>query len=176
MTILLRPVATFTLSLFGLCAAATAQHSAMPAGMTHEQHMQQMKRDEAVKDHGNQAMGFDQDTTTHHFTLEVTGGAIAVDVNVPSDTKGIEQIRAHLKEIAVAFKQGDFGKPFLTHSEQPPGVPTLQRLKAEIAYHYADTSRGAIIRIVTSSAEALEALHAFLRYQITEHRTGDPAR
>jgi ubiquinone/menaquinone biosynthesis C-methylase UbiE len=146
----------------------------MPAGMTHEQHMEQMKKDEALKDHGKQAMGFDQDTTTHHFTLERDGGAIAVDVNVPSDTVGIEQIRAHLKEIAVAFKQGDFGKPFMTHGEEPPGVPTLQRLRAKMTYAYAETSRGGIVRITTSDAEALAALHAFLQYQIAEHKTGDP--
>jgi ubiquinone/menaquinone biosynthesis C-methylase UbiE len=167
-------MAAVALSLFCLSAVASAQHSAMPPGMTHEQHLEQMKKDAAVKDHGKQAMGFDQDTTTHHFTLEANGGAIAVDVNVPSDAKGIEQIRTHLKEIADAFKQGDFGKPLMTHSEQPPGVPTLQRLKAEITYTYADTSLGAIVRIATSNAEARDALHAFLRYQITEHKTADP--
>jgi ubiquinone/menaquinone biosynthesis C-methylase UbiE len=151
-----------------------AQHSAMPAGMTHEEHLEQMKRDEALKDHGKQAMGFDQETTTHHFTLEADGGAIAVEVNVPSDTAGIERIRAHLKEIAAAFKQGDFGKPFMTHSEEPPGVPALQRLRGEMTYTYADTSLGGIVRITTSDAEGLAALHTFLRYQIAEHKTGDP--
>ena len=35
--------------------AARAQHSAMPAGMTHEQHMAQMKKDAEMKDHGKQA-------------------------------------------------------------------------------------------------------------------------
>jgi ubiquinone/menaquinone biosynthesis C-methylase UbiE len=133
-----------------------------------------MKKDEALKDHGRQAMGFDQDTTTHHFALEAAGGAIAVDVNIPSDAAGIAQIRAHLKEIAVAFKQGDFGKPLMTHGEQPPGVAVLQRLKAKMVYTYADTSRGGIIRITTLNKEALAALHAFLSYQITEHKTGDP--
>ena len=91
-------------ALLVLAPLAHAQHSAMPAGMTHEQHMEQMKKDAAMKEHGKHAMGFDQDTTAHHFTLAANGGAISVDAN----------------------------------------------------------------------AEALEALHAFLRYQITEHATGDP--
>jgi len=30
------------------------------------------------------------------------------------------------------------------------------------------------VRITTKDARALEAVHAFLRYQIKEHRTGDP--
>ena len=45
MTSVLRPLAA--VALVGLCAApnARAQHTAMPAGMTHEEHMAQMKKD-----------------------------------------------------------------------------------------------------------------------------------
>ena len=75
-------------------------------------------------------------------------GSIAVDVNSPDDRAGRDQIRAHLKEIAAAFRQGDFAKPFMTHSEQPPGVPELQRLKSEITYIYTETPRGGIVRII----------------------------
>jgi hypothetical protein len=163
-----------SVTLLVLAPAAQAQHSAMPAGMTHEQHMEQMKKEAEMKEHGNHAMGFDQDTTTHHFLLAANGGSIAVDVKAADDQTGREQIRTHLKEIAVAFKQGDFGKPVMTHSEQPPGVPVMQRLKAEITYTYAETERGGIVRIATANAEALAAVHTFLKYQITEHATGDP--
>jgi len=158
----------FAFALLIAAPAAYAQHSAMPAGMTHEQHMEQMKKA------GKTAMGFDQDTTTHHFLLAANGGAISVEANAADDRAGRDQIRMHLKEIAVAFKQGDFGKPLATHSEQPPGVPVMQRLKAEITYTYADTERGGIVRIATANAEALAAVHTFLKYQITEHATGDP--
>ncbi len=140
----------------------------MPPGMTHEQHMAQMKTD------GQRAMGFDQDTTTHHFLLAADGGSIAVDVNAADDQVGRNQIRTHLKEITVAFKQGDFGKPLMTHNEQPPGVTVLQRLKENLSYTYAETARGAIVRIQTINPEALSAVHAFLTYQIREHATGDP--
>ncbi len=173
MTRTLLTIAAFAL-LPVFAPVARAQHSPMPAGMTHEQHMEQMKKDADMKAHGKQAMGFDQDTTTHHFTLAANGGAISVDANSAGDQAGRDQIRTHLKEIAMAFKQGDFGKPLMTHSEQPPGVPVLQRLNAEISYTYAETERGGIVRIATANAEALAALHAFLRYQITEHATGDP--
>lgn len=174
MTIFQRRLTALSLLACGFAGPVAAQHSAMPQGMTHEQHMAQMKKDAAMKDHGRQAMGFDQDTTTHHFTIEADGGAIAVDVNTGADATGIAQIRAHLREIATAFKAGDFGKPLLTHGEQPPGVPILQRLKADLTYAYADTALGGIVRITTQNAEARDALHAFLRYQITEHKTGDP--
>ena len=174
MTSLFRPMAVF--AFYGLFFApiAHAQHTAMPAGMSHEQHMAQMKKDAEMKQHGNVAMGFDQDKTTHHFTLTADGGSIAVDANDPADGASRDQIRAHLKEIAAAFGKGDFQKPFMTHSEVPPGVPTLQRLKTAITYTFTETTRGGIVRISTANVEARSALHEFLTYQIKEHATGDP--
>jgi SAM-dependent methyltransferase len=150
------------------------QHTPMPAGMTHEEHMAQMKKQEEMKQHGNVAMGFDQDRTTHHFLMTSDGGSIAVDANDPTDKDSIAQIRSHLQEIAIALKQGDFGKPYETHSEYPAGVPVMQRLKHEITYAYAETPCGGVVRIVTAIPEALAAVHAFLAYQVKEHATGDP--
>jgi len=155
-------------------SAASAQHSAMPAGMTHEQHMAQMKKDAEMKDHGNAAMGFDQDKTTHHFTMNADGGAIEVSAKEAGDQASIGQVRRHLQEIAVAFKQGDFGKPQATHSELPPGVPVMQRLKDAITYTYYETVGGGIVRIYTPNPEARAAVYEFLSYQVREHQTGDP--
>lgn len=169
-----RPSALVVAAVLLLGRLAAAQHPPMPAGMTHEEHLEQLKKDAGMRTHGARAMGFDQRTTTHHFRLAPDGGAIAVDVNRADDHGTREQIRAHLEEIAAAFRAGDFAKPFMTHGEQPPGVGTLQRLRADLAYAYEPTDSGGIVRIVTANPEALEALHAFLRYQIAEHATGDP--
>ena len=136
--------------------------------------MEQMKKDAEMKQHGNLAMGFDQDTATHHFTMNADGGAIAVSSNDPADQTSLRQIRSHLQEIAVAFKQGDFGKPEATHSELPTGVPVMQRLKDAITYTYYETVGGGIVRIYTAHPEALAAIHDFIAYQVREHNTGDP--
>jgi hypothetical protein len=56
----------------------------------------------------------------------------------------------------------------MTHSEVPPGVPTLQRLKTAITYTFTETTRGGIVRISTANVEARSALHEFLTYQIEE--------
>ncbi len=165
-----------TVAALALVFASTvsAQHSAMPVGMTHEQHMEQMKRDAEMKQHGNAAMGFDQGTSTHHFTMSADGGAIDVSADDPADQTSVRQIRTHLQEIAVAFKQGDFGRPQATHSELPPGVPIMQRLKDAITYTYYETAGGGIVRIHTATADALAAIHEFIGYQVREHKTGDP--
>jgi len=153
---------------------ALAQHPAMPPGMTHEEHLAQMKKDAEMKARGAEAMGFDQDTTTHHFRLTKNGGAIEVGANASGDTAGRDAIRAHLKEIAGEFANGNFEKPFMTHAEVPPGVETMKRLAGKIRYTFTRTNRGGVVRIETGDAAALRAVHEFLRYQITEHGTGDP--
>ena len=149
-----------------LALASTQQHQ-IPPGTAHEQHMKEM---------GNQAMGFDQDATTHHFLIADDGGAVQVTVKNPADAKNRDAIRAHLKEIERSFAAGDFQKPLMTHGEVPPGVPAMQRLKAEITYRYEELPDGGRVRITTASTDALAAVHEFLRYQITEHKTGDPLK
>ena len=169
-------IRTITFSALALLVASgtLAQHASRPAGMTHEQHMAQMQKDAAIKDHGAAAMGFDQDTTTHHFRMYSDGGAIDVSAHDTSDLAGIDRVRRHLQEIAAAFRRGDFGKPQATHSEVPPGVPVMQRLTHAITYTYCQTPGGGIVGISTTDAEARAAIHEFLVYQVREHKTGDP--
>src|SRR6187401_3381721 len=112
--------------LLALLLTLALQHGAMPPGMTHEQHHEQMAKDAALEKRGALAMGFDQHKTTHRFLASVSGGSIEVDVNDPADSTSREQVRSHLAEIAAAFAKGDFEKPFQTHAEVPPGVPAMQ--------------------------------------------------
>lgn len=49
----------------------------------------------------------------------------------------------------------------------------MKRLKAEIKYKFEETERGGLVRITTSDAKALAAVHEFLRFQIKDHKTGD---
>jgi hypothetical protein len=166
--------ALLTLVIAAAGSHASAQHPAMPPGMTHEEHLAQMKRDAEMKQRGAQAMGFDQDTTTHHFRLTKTGGVIEVSANAACDTAGRDQIRAHLTEIAAEFAKGNFEKPLATHAEIPHGVETMKQLADRIRYSFNSTPRGGLVRILTDDAAARRAVHEFLQYQIAEHATGDP--
>jgi hypothetical protein len=92
----------------------------------------------------------------------------------PADQVTRDEIQKHLQEIAAAFGRGEFEKPLMTHGEVPPGVSGMQRHKDEITYTYERLERGGLVRIATSNADALDAIHDFLQYQIREHVTGDP--
>jgi len=155
-------------------ALALAQHPAMPVGMSHEEHQKQMARDAELKRRGEATMGFDQDATTHHFLITDDGGVIQVTVNDPRDMANRDAIRVHLEKIAQDFSAGVFDSPFATHGEVPPGVRTMQQRKAAITYRFEAVDGGARVRIVASDPEAVAAVKEFLRYQIREHRTGDP--
>jgi hypothetical protein len=156
-----------------LGAALSAQHS-MPAGLSHDEHLRQMAKDDALKHRGALAMGFDQDKTVHHFLLRRTGGAIVVTSKAANDADSIAQIRSHFLEIAESFGNGLFDKPVATHGELPPGAATMAVNKELLSYRYEERDGGAGVLIETADPATLQALHEFLRYQIVEHRTGDP--
>ncbi len=161
------------LSLLAL-TVLSAQHQTMPAGMSHEEHLRQLQKDDGLKRRGALAMGFDQDRTVHHFLLQPRGGSIVVTSSNPGDAETVGQIRVHLREIAGSFGDGLFDKPVETHGELPPGAAVMADRKKRITYRYDEQPAGASVAMETNDREALNAIHAFLRYQIVEHKTGDP--
>jgi hypothetical protein len=123
---------------------------------------------------GDKAMGFDQTATSHHFYLHEDGGRIEVTVNNPRDKVNLEAIRAHLPHISRMFSAGDFSTPHLVHEDNVPGTDGMARLRDRIVYTYEDIPNGGRVQISTRHVRALSAVHEFLRYQITDHKTGDP--
>jgi hypothetical protein len=162
----LATIATISLS-------AAPQHPAMPPGMTHEEHLAQVEKDTALQARGTAAMGFDQDAAIHHFLLTTSGGVVQVEAASATDDSTRAAIREHLRTIASAFAAGDFAAPRATHDDLPPGTATLLRLRTVIAYHFVETAQGGRVEIGSSDRDAVAAVHEFLRYQITEHHTGD---
>ena len=128
-----------------------------------------------VQSRGDRGMGFSHEKTTHHFRLSSDGGAIEVTANAASDAESRDQIRRHLTHIAKAFANGDFEIPMFVHDTVPPGVSTMKRRREAIDYRYEEIPGGARVRLSTRDADALDAIHDFLRFQIAEHETGDPA-
>jgi hypothetical protein len=163
--------------LFCLGSAARAQDpqndDAMQSCPMHKQHASETSHHATVDKNGDKAMGFSHDTTTHHFRMAEDGGAIEVTANDPQDKTNAKAIRSHLTHIAVMFGKADFSMPMFIHDEVPPGVTTMKLLQAKIHYRYEEIPFGGRVRIESSDPVALAAIHDFLRFQITDHQTGD---
>jgi hypothetical protein len=110
----------------------------------------------------------------HHFLLQKTGGTIEVTAKDAGDQASTDQIRMHLRHIASAFAAGDFSLPMFIHDTTPPGVDVMKARREQMTFRYEDVGTGGRVVIQTADAAARDALHEFLRYQIREHKTGDP--
>lgn len=122
---------------------------------------------------GDLVMGFAHSAATHRFRLSAAGGAIELLVVDPADAATLGQVRAHLKKVAADFGAGDFAMPLAIHGRQPTGLETMRAKGAAIRYRYRETEPGARVELASDDPEAVAAIHAFLRFQIVEHRTGD---
>jgi hypothetical protein len=165
-------------ALGGLAVPARAQDDA-PACPLHAAHQAAAQagtagHHEQVDQRHDDATGVAHMDSVHHFDLGPRGGSIRLEVTDPADTGGRDRIRTHLGLIAAEFAQGRFDLPMMIHDQTPPGVETMRRLKSAIRYRYSALPRGGRVEISTDNAEARQAIHDFLRFQIDEHRTGDP--
>lgn len=165
------------IALLLLCAlqlAAQDQNKDIQSCPMHEQHVAASAQHRAeVEKHGDEAMGFPHDKTTHHFLLLSDGGAIDVTANDSQDSANTQAIRSHLARIFTMFANGDFSTPMFVHSQTPPGVPVMRQKRSAISYAFEELPAGGRVRIKSSDQEAIKAIHEFLRFQIADHHTGD---
>lgn len=168
------PNAKMKSSMTILCALLVC--SAAAAAQSHEDHSSVQpdhSKHEEMNKRGDQGMGFAQDKITHHFLLRKDGGAIQVTTNSADDKTSKDEIQMHLHHIARAFRSGDFNIPMFVHDQTPPGVDAMSKLKDQIHYKYESAENGGRVVISSANAEAVTAIHEFLKFQITEHKTGD---
>jgi hypothetical protein len=145
--------------------AAPVGAQAKPSSHDHPQHDSAFA---AMQERGRRAMGVDQYTSTHHFDALPDGGRIELQRDV-DDSAGVARIRAHIREIARAFADGDFSTPTLVHLQEVPGAQTMAAKRAVIMYEPRDLPHGAELRIHTTDPDALRAIHEFMAFQRTEH-------
>ena len=164
-------------------AAKTSSTDSMAGCPMHAQHMAAAKA-EAVRadgsaEHGrhvdsrHDTFGMSHDKSTHSFRLFADGGAIELRATNAVDEATISAIRGHLQKITEQFQKGDFSTPSFVHGYTPDGVAQLEQFRSAISYHYERLDRGGRIRITTKGADALAAVHAFMRFQVIEHRTSN---
>jgi len=123
----------------------------------------------AMQARGEHVMGVDQYTSAHVFEDLPDGGRVVLDRDDPSDTAGIETIRAHMRDIQAAFRAGDFTKPFAVHAQVVPGMDVMRARRTAITYDVHDRPRGGEVRMTTHDRVAVAAIHQFLAFQRSAH-------
>jgi len=122
-----------------------------------------------MQSRGKMVMGVNQYTSAHVFEDLPDGGRVVLDRDTSADTVGVARIRQHMRDIAVAFEAGNFTKPFQVHAEVVPGTSVMAARRGGISYQEIDRPHGAEVRIRTSDAAAVAAIHEFLAFQRNAH-------
>jgi len=125
----------------------------------------------ALQERGKTAMGVDQYTSTHQFDALPDGGRIELQRD-GDDSAGVARIRKHLREIAAAFKSGDFTTPAFVHLREVPGASVMAARRSRITYTFNPLPRGGEVRIVTTDPDALKAIREFMAFQRHDHQAG----
>jgi len=123
----------------------------------------------AMQSRGAHVMGVDQYTSAHVFEDLPDGGRVVLDRDDAVDTAAIATIRVHMRDIQVAFRAGDFTKPFAVHAQTVPGTAVMGERRAAISYEAIDRPRGGEVRIRSNDSVAVRAIHEFLEFQRQQH-------
>src|SRR5437879_7172772 len=119
---------------------------------------------------GQTVMGVDQYASAHVFEDLEDGGRIVLDAENLSDTAGIVAIRHHMRDIATAFRAGDFARPFQVHGQVVSGTAGMAARRTTITYEATARPRGAEVRIRNTDSLAVAASHKFLAFDPTTHQ------
>jgi hypothetical protein len=156
----MRPARAIAIAAMIVPALAGAQ--AQPAhDSAHAAHADMQKR-------GAEVMGVDQESSVHVFEALPNGGIIELQ-RASADSAGTRVIRQHLRTIAMAFRDGDFGGPTYIHMTSVPGARVMAERRNYIRYDYRQLPRGGALRISTTDLAARRAIWEFIAYQRNEH-------
>lgn len=123
-----------------------------------------------MQERGRTVMGVDQYTSAHVFEDLPDGGRIVLERESAADTGAVATVRLHMRDIAAAFRAGDFTKPFQVHAQIVPGTAVMSAHRTAISYDVIDRPRGGEVRIRSKNAAAVTAIHEFLAFQRSGHR------
>ena len=124
-----------------------------------------------LQERGKRVMGVDQYTSSHVFESLPDGGRIELQRDV-DDSLGIRVIRAHMQDVTARFMAGDFSLSAEVHGTHViPGTQMMRSSRAVIRYVYRALPKGGEVRLTSSDGAAVKAIHEFLAFQRSDHRT-----
>ncbi len=131
-------------------------------------------RQEVVAERGASVMPFDLEATSHVFHPTRTGGVQTVVADDRADRDQVTRVRAHLREEAKRFHEGDFGDPAAIHGHDMPGLDVLEEAGGALEITYRDVTGGAELTFRSEDPTVVAALHNWFEAQLSDH--GEHAR
>lgn len=145
-------------ALLALLASPLAAHAADP------------QRQADVAKRGADVMPFNLKATTHIFTKTADGGTQRVVAKRATDTKQVQLVREHLRDIQAQFKKGDFSGPSHIHGTDMPGLAQLKPAQpGQVSIEYKDVKAGAELTFRTEDPKRVAALHKWFDAQLSDH-------
>jgi len=124
-----------------------------------------------LQERGKRVMGVDQYTSSHIFQSLPDGGRIELQRD-KDDSLGVRVIRAHMQDVTARFTAGDFSLSAEVHgTHEIPGTAAMRSSRAAIRYEYREVPRGGEVRLTSGDGAAIKAIHEFLAFQRSDHRT-----
>ena len=108
-------------------------------------------------------------TVASQFVAQDDGGDIIIERQVHQDL-GINQIRSHLLLVARSFARGDFAVAGFIHEKPIPGTAVMSARADKIDYSIEDLDHGAVLHMRTGDAQALQAIHSFIAFELAEKK------
>jgi len=128
------------------------------------------ERSQEITERGKHVMSFNLGQTQHIFSKTETGGLQQVIVKDPRNSRQIELIRQHLKQISKEFAHGDFSKPEAIHGQAMPGLATLRAAKpGQLHVQYKELPDGAEIAYTAQDQSLITAIHQWFDAQLSDH-------
>jgi len=119
---------------------------------------------------GAEVMPFSLKATTHVFTATADGGTQRVVAKRLTDTKQVDLVRGHLRDLQARFLKGDFSGPSHIHGADMPGLAELRLARVgEVTIDYKDVEGGGELTYRTADPKLVEALHAWFDAQLHDH-------
>jgi hypothetical protein len=122
----------------------------------------------------SKALGTDASRIVQHYYLVKNGGVIEFTAKDPNDTTTISALQKYIDTQKDLFEKGKNDPDADVHGKVPDGVPILRKLRNEITFFAVKNDDGAALRMFSVNHQARQAIQNFLKFQINEHKTGDP--
>jgi len=121
----------------------------------------------------SKVLGTDVDKVVQHYYLVKMGGVIELTAKDPNDTATITALRKYLEAQKALYEKGKNDSDAEVHGKIPDGLATMKKMRNDITFYSTETDSGAVLRMFSVNDQARQAVHDFMKFQISEHKTGD---